>query len=178
MMSDAIIYYQIEKNRWYTYLLSRSSAEPDLPRSHVFLPARDSSVVVPEFSERRSKSAEAIDLRGHGSRCCRPDPAASQHESENNENPCRTLQTRMTQHASEPNESFHRISNMSQPTWLRNHRTNNQKNKKKYRQLNKTKAPVPDQQSSTRRSPDAHIMAFLPLFMAVFAASDRGGGLR
>ena len=46
------------------------------------------------------------------------------------------------------------------------------------RQLKKTKAPVPDQQSSTNRSPDAHIIASLLLFMEALAAAVRGGGFR
>ena len=46
------------------------------------------------------------------------------------------------------------------------------------RQLKKTKAPVPDQQSSTSRSPDAHIMASLLLFITALASALRGGGFR
>lgn len=46
------------------------------------------------------------------------------------------------------------------------------------RQLKKTKAPVPDQQSSTSRSPDAHIMASLLLFIDLLASALREGGFR
>ena len=71
------------------------------------------------------------------------------------------------------------FSNMNQPTWIRNHaQTIRTFKKKTCRQLNKIKAPVPDQQSSTSRSPDAHIIASLLLFMAAFDSALRGAGFR
>ena len=54
---------------------------------------------------------------------------------------------------------------------------NIKKQNKTCRQLNKTKAPAPDQQSSTSRS-DAHIRASLYLFMAALPSWLRGGGFR
>ena len=46
------------------------------------------------------------------------------------------------------------------------------------RQLKKIKAPVPDQHRSTSRSPDAHIMASLRLFITALVSALRGGAFR
>ena len=67
----------------------------------------------------------------------------------------------------------HESANMNQKQC-----TNNQNlSPQTCRQLKKTKAPVPDQQSSTSWSPDAHIMASL-LFITALVTALRGGGFR
>ena len=238
MPSDDIIYYHIETgsgdiSSHQKFCKTRSTQKPcrKLPETPQLL--------FQSSQGTRCKIAEAIHHRGHRSRCCRPDPAASQHASETNENLCRTFQTWLanmhrkpiriyaelfkrgmvqhasetnenlcrtfqtwiTQHASETNQNLCRTSsnmneptyirnqwesmqnfpNMNQPTWITNHAQANRHKKKKQnktcRQLNKTKAPAPDQQSSTSRS-DAHIRASLYLFMAALPSWLRGGGFR
>lgn len=67
----------------------------------------------------------------------------------------------------------HESANMNQKLC-----TNNQNlSPQTCRQLKKTKAPILDQQSSTSRSPDAHIMASPPFITALVSAL-RGGGFR
>ena len=118
MTSDDIIYILSYWNRFRWYIFShqkfrrtRSTQEPcrNLPETPQLLFQSSQST--------RGKIAEAIDHRGHRSRYCRPDPAASQHASETNENLCRTFQTWISQHASETNQNLCRTFQ----TWMTQH---------------------------------------------------------
>lgn len=128
--------------------------------------ARDSPIVVPELSEQSCKIArpdltEAMDHSQvlQQKRSCNQ-PTWIRNQWKSNAGPFKNEPTNMNQKPmgiyAEPFK--HESANMNQKLC-----TNNQNlSPQTCRQLKKTKAPILDQQSSTSRSPDAHIMASPP----------------
>ena len=144
--------------------------------------ARDSSIVVPQFSEQSCKIArpdltEAMDhsqVLQQNRSCNQPTWIRNQWKLIRNhfKNESANMNQKPIGIYAEPFK--HESPNMNQKLC-----TNNQNlSPQTCRQLKKTKAPVPDQQSSTSRSPDAHIMASLLLFIEALASALRGGGFR
>ena len=144
--------------------------------------ARDSPIVVPEFSKQSCKIArpdltEAMDHNQvlQQKRSCNQ-PTWIRNQWKSNAGPFKNESANMNQKPMGVHAEFfkHESANMNQKQ-----RTNNQNlSPQTCRQLKKTKAPVPDQQSSTSWSPDAHIMASLPLFITALVTALRGGGFR
>ena len=167
-------------------LQARSCSQPAWIRNKRESMRDFSNMIQPTSVRNQSESMQNFSNMNHPT-CIRNQWESMQNFSNMNHPTCIRNQS----------ESLQDFSNMNDPTYIRNqwesmqnflkHESANMNQKpcasnqniknKTCRQLNKTKAPVPDQQSSTSRS-DAHIRASLFLFMAALLSWLRGGGFR